>query len=49
MIDSSQAYERNEAICYQDLCIVELSVKLLTVNVLQIQSKKTQKRTSNQI
>jgi hypothetical protein len=34
MIDSSQVQVRNEAICYQDLCIVELSVKLLTVNVL---------------
>jgi len=35
MIDSSLQV-RNEAICYQDLCIVELSVKLLTVNFLRL-------------
>jgi hypothetical protein len=49
MIDSSQVYVTNEANCYQGLRIVELSVKLLIVNVLPIQSKETQKRTLNQI
>ena len=49
MIDSSQVYVTNEAICYQGLCIVKISVNLLTVNVLPIQSKETQKRILNQI